>query len=126
MKKSRLSSFILIIVTIGLGLLSRTSFVPELIYPYLGDVLYSVMMFFLIRFFYNNLSSKQIALISTLICFGIEFLQLYQADWINEIRSTTLGSLTLGHGFLWSDLLAYSIGGFLGLGLERFIYKKES
>ena len=40
----------------------------------------------------------------------IEISQLYQADWINAIRGTTLGALVLGHGFLWSDILCYTVG----------------
>ena len=36
--------------------------------------------------------------------------QLYHAPWIDLIRSTTLGHLVLGSGFIWGDFVAYAIG----------------
>jgi len=68
------------------------------------------MIYFLIRFLSLKTKLQKIAFVSLLVCYGIETLQLYQADWINEIRHTILGRLVLGKGFLWSDLLAYSFG----------------
>lgn len=111
----RLKYFLLTLVTIGLGLLSRTSLSPEFLLPYLGDILYSVMIFFMLCILFPTQNKVKIAIASTLICFGIEISQLYQAEWINAIRSTTLGKLTLGRGFLWSDLVCYSVGGVVGV-----------
>nr|WP_255564746.1 DUF2809 domain-containing protein [Pedobacter sp. HMWF019] len=75
-----------------------------------GDVLYAVMMFLIIRFFLLRSSYRKIALISLSICYLIEISQLYSAPWIDQIRNTTLGALVLGRGFLWSDMIAYTIG----------------
>ncbi len=50
----------------------------------------------------------------------IEVSQLYQANWIVAIRNTTLGSLVLGHGFLWSDLVCYTVGIGLAFLLDRY------
>lgn len=51
-------------------------------------------------------------IISLSFCFVIEFSQLYHAEWIDQIRDTSLGGLVLGYGFLWSDsdIEAYTIG----------------
>jgi hypothetical protein len=54
----------------------------------------------------------------------IEFSQLYQSDWINTLRDTTLGGLILGYGFLWSDLLCYAAGIFIGACLEKYFFLK--
>lgn len=51
-----------------------------------------------------------VALFSLLLCYCIEFLQLYQAEWIIELRKTLFGRYVLGQGFLWSDILAYTFG----------------
>ena len=57
-----------------------------------------------------------------MFCYGIEVSQLYHAEWIDSIRATTLGGLVLGYGFLWSDLVAYTIG--VGVGfLFEFILR---
>jgi len=117
--RNRRRYFFLVLATIGIGLASRSRFVPELIYPYLGDVLYALMIYFLIGFLFPRISALQVVLISILICFAIEISQLYQADWILEIRRTKLGGLILGFGFLWRDLICYLIGGMAGFGLER-------
>ena len=63
---------------------------------------------------------KNIAIISLIFSFGIEISQLCQAQWINTIRETTFGSLVLGHGFLFSDLICYTIGILIGVSFEYF------
>jgi hypothetical protein len=40
----------------------------------------------------------------------VEISQLYHAPWIDSIRQTTPGGLVLGFGFLWTDLVCYSVG----------------
>lgn len=98
---------LLIITVIALGILSRKVAQIPLI---TGDILYAVMMFLIVRFLWIRLNYRIAALISLSICYGIEISQLYQASWINQIRNTTLGALVLGHGFLWSDIAAYTAG----------------
>lgn len=107
MRNNRILYFLLCISIIALGILSRKT---EIIPLVVGDILYSIMIYFLIRFLSLKTKLQKIAFVSLLVCYGIETLQLYQADWINEIRHTILGRLVLGKGFLWSDLLAYSFG----------------
>ncbi len=50
------------------------------------------------------------ASISLALAFLVEISQLYHAPWIDSIRQTTLGGLVLGFGFLWTDLVCYSVG----------------
>jgi hypothetical protein len=40
----------------------------------------------------------------------IELSQLYRAAWAEELRSTRLGGLLLGHVFSWSDVLCVALG----------------
>lgn len=103
----RLIYALLVLIVIALGLLSRkTAIIP----PIAGDILYAIMMFLLIKFLFIRLRSGNVAIISLLICYSIELSQLYSAPWINELRNNRLGALILGHGFLWSDIAAYTIG----------------
>ena len=124
-RRNRIHSFFLIIGTIGLGLASRSAFIPRLIYPYLGDMLYALMIYFMIGFLRSKAPSFKVATLCLLVCFSIELSQLYQADWINEIRSTRLGGLVLGFGFLWSDLVCYLVGALVGVGLEYGFQKRS-
>jgi len=105
--KKRLIFGLLIIIVIIAGLLSRkTTLIPAIT----GDALYAVMMFLMVKFLLIHTDDRKIGVISLSICFLIEFSQLYDAAWINQIRNNTFGALVLGRGFLWSDLLAYTVG----------------
>lgn len=115
----------IIIIVIFLGLLSRklTDYLPNIINLFLGDSLWAMMIFFFCKLFWENWKLKKVGLTSLTFCFIIELSQLYQANWINVIRKTTLGWLILWRGFLWSDLLAYTIGISLGIIIDIFIQK---
>ncbi|MEQ8242479.1 DUF2809 domain-containing protein [Fulvivirga sp.] len=122
--RNRTLYFFLIISTIAIGLASRGSFSPDFIKDYAGDPLYALMIYWIIGFLFPKASALKVALISLITCYAIELSQLYQADWINEIRRTRLGGLVLGYGFLWSDIISYTVGVLVGLSLEYKLQKK--
>lgn len=107
LKSKRIIYALLVLVVIGLGILSRKVAAIPLI---VGDILYAVMMFLLIKFLLIQLRYWKVALISLSVCYFIEISQLYRAPWINQIRNTIIGALVLGNGFLWSDMIAYTVG----------------
>jgi hypothetical protein len=107
LKNSRIQYFILILIVIALGITSRKM---DGVPTFFGDTLYAVMIYFGMRMFFINLNLKKTAILALLFCFSIEFLQLYNAEWMLEIRRTTLGHYALGQGFLWSDLGYYTLG----------------
>ncbi|WP_230406351.1 ribosomal maturation YjgA family protein [Flavobacterium fluviale] len=116
--KSRIYYFIVFLSIILLGILSRKiSFIPL----WIGDFLYAVMNYFLVRIFLPFKKAYLIAIISLLICYGIEFLQLYQAEWIIELRKTLFGRYVLGQGFLWSDIVAYTFGITFAFLVEKIV-----
>jgi hypothetical protein len=123
LKNSRIRYFILTLIIIALGITSRKiNGVPT----FLGDTLYAVMVYFGLRIFFVNFNIKKTAILSLLLCFGIEFLQLYDAQWMLEIRRTTFGHYVLGQGFLWSDLGYYSLGVLLAFMIDLYgINKKQ-
>ena len=63
-------------------------------------------------------------IVSLAITYAIEFSELYQADWINQLRSIKLIGLILGYTFLWSDLLMYTIGITVGALIEKFLLSR--
>ena len=107
LKNSRIQYFILILIVIALGITSRKM---EGVPTFFGDTLYAVMIYFGMRMFFINFNIKKAAILALLFCFAIEFLQLYDAKWMLDIRRTTLGHYVLGQGFLWSDLVYYTLG----------------
>ena len=89
-----------------------------------GDLLYAVMIYVLVRIVLIDKKAIQIAIISLLICYAIEFLQLYQGDWMIELRKTLFGKYVLGQGFLWTDIVAYTCGIAIAFFVERMILKR--
>lgn len=116
--KSRILYFSLFILTIFLGIMSRKF---SLIPLFIGDLLYAVMIYFLLRILLIKKTASLLLLLSILICYGIEFLQLYQAEWIIELRKTLIGRYVLGQQFLWTDILAYTAGALIGFMIEKII-----
>jgi hypothetical protein len=125
-KRNRLLYAVFTIVVIILGLSSRkfAFALPDLLNDYLGDALWALMIFVGFGFFFPKIETKKLAFISLIFCYGIEISQLYHAEWIDSIRATTLGGLVLGYGFLWSDLVAYTIGVGVGM-LGEFVLRKK-
>ena len=123
MKTSRFTYILLFVLVIILGILSRKiSFIPLCT----GDFLYAIMIYLLIRTILIHKKTSIIALLSLLVCYLIEFLQLYQANWIIELRKTLFGRSVLGQGFLWSDILAYTFGVSIAFFIEKIIFKKRT
>lgn len=122
MRRNRILYLILTIITIILGLLSRkVQGLPQIISSYSGDALWALMVFFLFSFLFNKKSTIFILVISIIFSYGIEISQLYHAPWIDSIRATTLGGLILGFGFLWSDLICYTVGIVIGAIIDKTI-----
>ena len=118
MFKSRIIYFILIILTIIIGLFSRhIQGVPL----FIGDILWALLICFMVRFLFISSSIKWIAIASLLFCYAIEFSQLYKAPWINDLRHTLFGRLVLGDTFLWSDMLCYTVGVGIGVAVDSLI-----
>lgn len=123
MMKKRVFYLGLTLLTIILGLASRKfMFIfPQSIAPYIGDTLWAMMVYFGFRFLIPHSNILKSFLLAIIFSYLIELSQLYQATWINQIRSTILGGLILGHGFLYEDLISYTLGISLGLGFDYLL-----
>lgn len=122
MKSLRIFYAAITIITIVSGLLIRN--LSLYLYPvvnlYAGDALYASMIYFIISFIKPQQKIFYKSAIALIICYAIEFSQLYQTPWINAIRQTLAGRLVLGSGFLYSDLLAYVLGVMVAVILDRY------
>jgi hypothetical protein len=121
--RNRLFLSVALAVTVALGLASRKWPVlfPALLGKYPGDALWALMVYWIIAWLTPNAGIKKVAALALLISYADEFSQLYQAPWINAIRSTTLGHLILGSTFSWLDMLAYTVGVATGATIDYFL-----
>ncbi|MFC4815780.1 DUF2809 domain-containing protein [Flavobacterium sp. GCM10023249] len=120
MVKTRLTYFCCILFIIVLGIASRAFGSIPL---FVGDVLYAVMMYCIVGFLLPNKKYSYIFSIALLLCFAIEFQQTLQYEWLVTLRLTLPGKYILGQGFLWSDLIYYSLGTGLGYVADVFLLR---
>lgn len=111
-RRARVAYIAAVFAAIALGLGSRAfaGRLPVFVAEHFGDALWACMIYFGFRACFAHWKVSFALWCSLAFCFAIEFSQLYQADWINRIRETTLGALVLGKGFLTADLVRYSAG----------------
>lgn len=116
----------LFVVTIGAGLLSRSSVVqlPQFIAAYAGDTLWALMVFWLCCILRPNYHVYKLCAMAIVFAFSIELSQLYHAPWIDYVRSFRLGGLVLGYGFKYSDLICYSVGVLTGGIIDSVLRKR--
>jgi hypothetical protein len=116
----RRTSLVLAVLVLALGLASRSKSLPwpPFFAAYAGDTLWALLVFLLLRFVAPARPVLHVAGAALAFSFAVEFSQLYQAPWLNAVRGTRPGRLVLGAGFLWSDLVCYTAGVLLGLGLS--------
>ena len=96
-----------IILLIPIGLISRRiGWIPT----ETGDALWAMMVFCLWRIVLHNKKLPLVAITSLAHCYLVEFSQMITWRWLVSFRQTFIGHMMLGQGFLWIDLLAYSIG----------------
>ena len=87
-------------------------------HKYGGDALWALLMFLGFHCMLIRAALLRVTLVSLAFCFAVEFFQLYHAPWIDSIRTTRLGALTLGSTFNAPDLIAYAVGVALGGVIE--------
>ena len=110
-----------------LGLASRKyiNYLPSFLGKYAGDTLWATMVYLGLAFLFNRFNIRKITIFSLIFSYGIEISQLYQGEWINKIRNTLIGALILGRGFLFSDLICYTVGIFIGIIIDKLIFRKK-
>ncbi len=114
MLKARLIYLSLIIITVITGLVSR-ELSPSVVPLFVGDILWGLAVFLLMRFLFIEKALQFTIIVSLIYAYATEFSQLYQASWIDELRTTFFGKVLLGETFYIGDLASYTIG--IGLGV---------
>jgi Protein of unknown function (DUF2809) len=122
---NRLHYFIAVGVTMLTGFLSRRfTEGGDFIHDYVGDAIWAGMIYLGFRFLQPSKSLKIAIFAALVFCYVIEISQLNQSEWLNQLRSTTLGGLILGFGFLWSDFVMYTLGIFAAALVDNWCIKK--
>ncbi|AFQ44734.1 Protein of unknown function (DUF2809) [Desulfosporosinus meridiei DSM 13257] len=120
-KRNAFKYLMLVTIVMICGLSARrfSSLLPLWINLYLGDILWGLMIFFLFGLLFRARSTRVVAASALIFSYAVEISQLYHSQWIDSLRHTSIGGLVLGRGFLWSDLISYTLGIDFGLLIER-------
>ena len=126
--KGRLIYFIAVIITMAAGLASRhfAELLPDFVREHFGDALWAGMIYFGVRMVWINHSREWATMVSLIFSWAVECSQIIQTPWLNELRSTVLGALILGHGFLVIDLLRYAVGILCVYGIDRYFLRNNT
>jgi hypothetical protein len=124
--RQRLPYILLTILLIAIGLPARlTVWYPQFIVLYVGDGLWAMMLYFFAATLFPKLAPLKLFALCIVGTWLVEFSQLYQADWINNIRHMPLMGLLLGYGFRAADLIAYTFGILAGLVVDLFLLRRS-
>lgn len=110
-------------VTIGLGLGSRRAghALPPFVSTYAGDTLWALMVYLGLGAIAPSSPLKGRAIAALLIAYAVEISQLWHPQWLDAVRDSSLGGLILGQGFLWSDIVCYTVGVACGATLDGLL-----
>ena len=119
-RRSRWLIVILALLVIAVGLASRRGLVqfPAVLGNYPGDALWAWVVLLCVAWVRPAITRGRLVGVSLVVAFAIEFLQLYQAPWMQALRANKLAYLVLGNGFDPLDLLAYVVGIALGAAVD--------
>jgi hypothetical protein len=124
--RKRAGSLAALVLVILLGLASRRfpALFPDVLGKYPGDALWALMAFVGWGLVFPRRSTLQIFVFTLVTSYGVEFLKLYRAPWLDDFRASTVGHLILGASFSWQNLIAYTIGAVVGALGERVLFRK--
>ena len=123
MIRSRVVLGCLACLLVAAGLATRSSFAGGLVASFGGDTLWATLMVVLVLIVRPALSARNTGLVALALAVAVELSQLLDWPVLMALRSTWLGGLALGHGFLWSDLACYVLGVGLGLLLDFGMFR---
>jgi hypothetical protein len=127
-QRSRCWLVIGLVAVIALGLASRKfpAMLPAFLGKHPGDALWALMVFLGLAFCQPRAATRNIAALAFTLSCLVEFSQLYQTAWLNEIRGTVLGHLVLGSTFTWFDIAAYAVGIVIGAMIDAVNLERQA
>jgi hypothetical protein len=111
----------LLILPLGLAVRINAERLPAFFGSYAPDMLWALLVFVVAAVLFPRLATWRLALLVLGFAILVECSQLYRAPWINNLRAIRVGGLILGHGFLWSDLVCYTVGVAIGVVLDSSV-----
>ena len=110
----------LLIVEIFIGIYVKDKFIR----PYGGDFLVVILLYFLVKAFFN-ISIFKAALYVLIFSFAVEFAQYFKIVEILGLQDIKLARIVIGTSYANEDLLAYFLGLVAVVAGEYFLFNKK-
>ena len=91
---------------------------PHILSDHAGDVLWTIAVYITLAWLFPRASLWRLGGAALAISFVVELSQLSDMAWLVNLRKTLPGRLLLGSGFVWIDLVRYTIGATLAVGVD--------
>lgn len=118
-------TFFIFFIWLALATRHHAEWFFPVVAKYGGDVIWAGMFLFVLRIIFPRANLVKLAILNYALGVLDETSQLWHTPILDAIRSTTIGKLILGLGFMWSDIVCYAVGTVLAyffiILLERFI-----
>lgn len=113
-----------LLLVLAAGLASRRiDGLPSVVEDHVGDVLWATAVVLALAVVWPAHRPEMHAAAGFAIAFIVELSQLWNPEWLDDLRANDLAALVLGRGFLWADLPRYAVGCLLGYGLLRWVVR---
>lgn len=113
-KKYFFSAVLLFVVEVLIALYMH----DRIVRPYIGDLLVVILIYCFVKAFFD-LPVIPVATGVLLFAYLIEFSQYLNLVKHLGLENSTLANVVMGNSFEWVDMLAYTIGILVVLGIER-------
>ena len=106
------------VIEVCIALFIRDKFVR----PYLGDFLVVILIYCFLKSFWAG-TPLVVGLTVLIFSFAVEIGQHFQLVKLLKLNHSELATVVIGTGFDWLDLLAYTLGIAVVLGIERWVMR---
>jgi hypothetical protein len=119
-----ITSFILLIITIPIGLAVRLLplGLPWFLYKYLGSLLWAIALYWFLATILPKLRPQAIAILAIIIATLLELSRLIPIAPIDAFRQTFAGMILLGRYFSLKNIAAYLLAIALTASLDSFLH----
>lgn len=115
-----LLTILLFVIELCIALFVNDNFIR----PYFGDVLVVILIYCFAKTFLN-ISVTKAAIFVLVIAFSIETLQYFLIVEKLHLQDNKIAKTIIGTSFAWEDILAYCVGIFIVVVIEKFCNKKK-
>ena len=117
---------LLFVIVAGISIRKVIPGLPPLFMKIAGDALWALAVFLFFALLMPRRSTRDTGIAAALFSIGIEFIQLCQAHWLNDLRRTLPGRFILGSVFAWADFSYYAIGIVVGILFDLALRNKKA